>query len=154
MKLFPVLLFLHLVSVVVWVGGMFFAYVCLRPVAAALLEPPGRLALWSAVLGSFFRWVWLAVALILLSGLAMMTIIGWSKAPWTLHAMLTVGVIMMMIFAHVFFAPYRKLRDAVMIAEWPPAAAALNQIRKMVGINLLLGVATIAMATLGIYGSR
>ncbi|MCX7168828.1 MAG: hypothetical protein NTY41_00670, partial [Proteobacteria bacterium] len=60
----PLLLFLHLISVTVWVGGMFFAYVCLRPVVAAQLQPPQRLPLWAAVFARFFPWVWLAVVLI------------------------------------------------------------------------------------------
>ena len=36
---------LHLLSAVIWVGGMFFAYMVLRPAAATLLEPPQRLPL-------------------------------------------------------------------------------------------------------------
>ncbi|HEY6898714.1 MAG TPA: hypothetical protein VI279_15765, partial [Rhodocyclaceae bacterium] len=65
MNLHPLFLFLHVASVVVWVGGMFFAYMCLRPAAVELLEPPQRLRLWLGVFDRFFRWVWLAVALIL-----------------------------------------------------------------------------------------
>ena len=154
MNLMPLLMFLHLVAVVVWVGGMFFAYLCLRPVAAALLPPPQRLTLWAGVLGRFFPWVWLAVALILTSGLSMIEVIGWRGAPLHWHLMLTIGVVMMMIFAHLYFAPYRRLRQGVAAADWPRAAAALNQIRKMVGINLALGMMTIAIATLGAYLSR
>lgn len=150
----PLLLFLHLAAVVVWVGGMFFAYVCLRPVAAKALEPPQRLGLWAGVFGRFFPWVWLAVALILTSGLVMMTVIGWHGAPAHWHLMLTLGIVMMMIFAHVYFAPYRRLCQGVAAADWPRAAVALNQIRKMVGINLALGLITIAVATLGAYFSR
>ncbi len=154
MKLMPLLMFLHVVAVVVWVGGMFFAYLCLRPVAAVLLEPPQRLALWSGVLGRFFSWVWLAVALILVSGMSMIGVVGWHGAPLHWHLMLTLGVVMMMIFAHLYFAPYRRLGQGVAAADWPKAAAALSQIRKMVGINLTLGLATIAIATVGAYFSR
>lgn len=152
MKLIPLLLFLHLIAVVVWVGGMFFAYLCLRPVAAAELEPPQRLALWVGVLARFFRWVWLAVALILASGLSIFALVG-GHAPIHWHLMLTLGIVMMLIFAHVYFAPYQRLRRLVAAADWAPAAGALNQIRKMVGVNLLLGLLTIAVATLGAYYS-
>ena len=60
----------HTLGAVIWVGGMFFAYVVLRP-STGPLEPPVRLALWSRVFARFFLWVWLSVAALLASGLAM-----------------------------------------------------------------------------------
>ena len=58
---YPLTISLHALAAVIWVGGMFFAYMALRPVAAQLLEPPIRLELWSQTLAQFFPWVWLAV---------------------------------------------------------------------------------------------
>jgi len=139
--------FLHILGFTIWVGGMFFAYMALRPVAATRLEPPLRLALWEGVFEKFFVWVWLAVALILGSGLYMMAIIG--RPPMHVNVMLVLGVVMMMIFAHVFFAPYKRLKRAVAAQDWSAGGAALSQIRKMFGINLTLGLVTIAVATLG-----
>ena len=147
----PLLLFLHLISVTVWVGGMFFAYVCLRPVVAAQLQPPQRLPLWAAVFARFFPWVWLAVVLIPVSGLGVIFQVGWGSAPPHWHAMLALGVVMMLIFAHIYFAPFPRLCQGVAAMDWPKAGAALNQIRKMVGINLALGLLTITVATLGTY---
>jgi len=145
------LLFLHLVAVVVWVGGMFFAYVCLRPVAATQLEPPQRLALWVAVFGKFFPWVWLAVAMILVSGLTMILQVGMRGAPIHWHLMLLTGIVMMLIFTHLYFSPFSRLRAGVAASDWPRAGAALGQIRKLVGINLALGLLTVAIAKLGPY---
>ncbi len=145
----PLLLFLHVAAVTVWVGGMFFAYVCLRPVAAVQLEPPARLRLWRAVLGRFFPLVWGAIALIFGSGLGMMLAVGMKAAPVHWHLMFGVGLIMMMIFMHVFFAPYKRLLRAVDASDWPAGGAALAQIRKLVGLNTLLGFGTLALATLG-----
>lgn len=146
------LLFLHVVSVVVWVGGMFFAYMALRPVAAAVLEPPQRLTLWSGVFGKFFPWVWAAVALILLSGLHMWMKLGGLGAPHYVLAMFGMGVVMMLIFAHVFFAPTKKLKRAVAEQNWQAGGAALAQIRTLVGVNLVIGVLTIAVVYLGRLG--
>src|SRR5574340_509670 len=87
-------LFLHLLSVVVWVGGMFFAYMALRPVAASVLEPPQRLALWAGVFGKFFPWVWASVVLILLSGLYMLMLRGGGSAPHYAMTMLALGLVM------------------------------------------------------------
>lgn len=145
----PLLLFFHIGSVVLWVGGMFFAYVCLRPVAAQQLPPPQRLPLWAAVFGRFFPWVWLAVALILGSGLAMMMEVGFAGAPIHWHVMMLVGIVMMLIFAHVDLALYGRLKRAVADQDWPRAGAALNRIRRLVGINLILGLVTVALATMG-----
>ena len=142
-------LFLHVLSVVVWVGGMFFAYMALRPVAASVLEPPQRLTLWAGVFGKFFPWVWASVVLILLSGLHMLMKLGGAAAPHYALTMLALGVVMMLIFAHVFFAPYKKLKRAVGAQDWKAGGAALGQIRKLIGINLSLGLLTIAVVFVG-----
>ena len=141
---------LHLLGVVVWVGGMFFAYMTLRPAAAALLEPPQRLPLWQATLSRFFTWVWVAVGLIVVSSFWMLAELGGLKAVGTyVHIMLAIGLAMMLIFAHVFFAPFRRLTRAVHAKDWPSGGAALAQIRKLVGFNLILGLVTIAVAIVG-----
>ncbi len=142
-------LLLHVLGVVVWVGGMFFAYMALRPVAASVLEPPQRLTLWSGVFGKFFPWVWASVALILLTGLHMLMKLGGMAAPHYVMTMLALGVVMMLIFAHVFFAPYAKLKRAVAAQDWKAGGAALGQIRMLIGINLSLGLLTIAVVFLG-----
>ena len=142
-------LFLHVLGVVVWVGGMFFAYMALRPAAASLLEPPQRLTLWSGVFGKFFPWVWISVGLILLSGLHMLMAFGGFAAPHYAWTMLALGVLMMLIFGHVFFSPYKKLRRAVSEQNWKAGGAALAQIRLLIGINLSLGLLTIAVVFLG-----
>ncbi len=142
-------LFMHLVGITVWVGGMFFAYLCLRPVAAAQLQPPQRLPLWAGVFARFFPWVWIAVLLILTSGLAMMLQVGFAQAPTHWHIMMLLGIAMMLIFGQVFFAAYPRLGRAVAAEQWPQAAAALNQIRRLIAANLTLGLAAIAVAMLG-----
>ena len=138
----------HVLGIVVWVGGMFFAYMALRPVAAAVLEPPQRLTLWAGVFGKFFPWVWLSVALVLATGLHMLMKLG-AATPHYALAMLVLGVVMMLLFAHVFFAPYKKLKRAVSEQNWPAGGAALGQIRMLIGINLSLGLLTIAVVFIG-----
>ena len=141
--------FLHVLSVVIWVGGMFFAYMALRPVAAERLEPPQRLSLWEGVFSKFFPWVWTSVVLILASGLYMMAMLG--KPPVHVAIMFVLGIIMMLLFAHVFFAPFKRLKRAVAAQDWPAGGAALGQIRKLIAINLSLGILTVTVATLGVY---
>ncbi|QTF91543.1 CopD family protein [Halomonas sp. BM-2019] len=144
---------LHVIAAVLWVGGMFFAWMVLRPVAAAQLEPPARLALWRGVFARFFPWVWAAVAVLLASGLWMLFAVfgGMAAARWHIHLMLLVGLAMMAIYLHVWFAPYRRLCRAVEASDWPEGGRQLAQIRRLVGVNLLLGLLTTAIASGGRY---
>lgn len=142
------LIFLHIASIIVWVGGMFFAYFCLRPAAAKLLEPPQRLPLWAATFELFFRYTAIAVLLVLATGLTMFFQVGFKLAPVGWHIMLTLGLIMSAVFGHVYFALYPRLRRQCEAATWPAAAATLNSIRRMVAFNLLLALCTVASVTL------
>ena len=140
-------LFLHVISDVIWVGGMFFAYVCVRPAAVEALEPPQRLKLWTGIFRRFFPWVWGAVVLILLTGFVIMGELA--AVPVYVIVMALIGVVMSMIFMHVYFAPFGRLKRAVAAEDWKAGGAALNQIRILVGANLVLGLANIAVAMLG-----
>ena len=144
---------LHVVAVVIWVGGMFFAYGCLRPAAAAQLEPPARLTLWAGVFERFFPWVWAAIIAILASGFWLIfgALGGMGAAGVHIHIMLGLGVLMMLIFLHVFFAPYRRLTRAVAARDWPAGGKALSQIRILVGINTVLGLLTTLVGAGGRY---
>jgi uncharacterized membrane protein len=146
-------LLLHVLSVVIWVGGMFFAYMVLRPVAAIQLAAPQRLTLWSGVFSQFFPWVFLAVGLILSTGLLML-IYGFGgirSASIDLQLMLSTGIVMMLIFFHIYFAPFQRLKRAVSAEDWSAGSRHLAQIRMLVGVNLVLGLLTIALAAGGRY---
>jgi uncharacterized membrane protein len=144
---------LHVIAAVIWVGGMFFAYMFLRPVAASQLEPPARLTLWEGVFGRFFPWVWASIAVILASGFWIIFAVygGMGAVGLYVHAMLGLGVLMMLIFFHVFFAPYGRLKRAVAAQDWPVGGKALSQIRVLVGINTLIGLLTLAIGAAGRY---
>ena len=142
---------LHVLSVVIWVGGMFFAYMCLRPIAASQLEPPVRLQRWVGVFGKFFPFVWLAVILLPLTGYMMISNLygGMGNAPLFVHIMNGIGSLMIFIYLHVFFAPYQRLKRAVAAQDWPAGGKALAQIRMLVGINTTLGLLTVVIASGG-----
>jgi uncharacterized membrane protein len=144
---------LHILSAVIWVGGMFFAYVALRPVAATLLDPPTRLPLWSRTFAKFFPWVWMAVVILPLTGYWMMFqyMGGFAGARLHVHFMQAIGIVMIVIYLHVFFAPYARLKRAVAASDWPAGGKALGRIRMLIGLNLVLGLVTIAIAAGGRY---
>lgn len=146
-------LLLHVLAATVWVGGMFFAYVCLRPVAAATLDAPHRLRLWADTLARFFPWVGLASALLLVTGFFMIFAVmgGIAAARPHVHAMMGLGIVMMLIAAHVWFAPLRRLRVAVAGGHWTDGGKALGQVRLLVAINLALGLLVVAIGSGGRY---
>ena len=145
----PLLLLVHLLGAVLWVGGMAFAHFALRPAAAEVLEPPQRLPLLAATLGRFFRLVGVAVPLILLTGVALLGRVGLAAAPPAWHAMLALGLVMAGIFAFIVTVPYPRLKRHVAAREWPAAGAAMAVIRRWVGVNLVLGTLTLAAAVWG-----
>ncbi len=142
---------LHVLSATLWVGGMFFAYQILRPVAASELEAPQRLRLWAAVFSRFFPWVWLFVLLLPASGywLVFQLYGGMGGVGLSVHLMQGLGWVMILIYMHLFFAPFRRLKEAVITEQWQDAARQLNQIRQIVAVNLSLGLIVIAVATGG-----
>lgn len=144
---------LHVIAVVIWVGGMLFAHMILRPVAAGQLPPPQRLPLWVGVFARFFPLVWICVITLLVSGLWMIFSVygGMGGLAWHVHTMFGLGLLMMLIFFYVFFVPYRKLKKAVAEQDWPTGARALSTIRHLVGVNTLIGFITIVVATGGMY---
>ncbi len=141
---------LHIFAVVIWIGGMFFAYMVLRPSAVEVLPPPERLRLWDKVFTRFFNWVWLAIFLLLVSGFYMIYLFGGiAHAPRHVHWMLLLGIAMVLIFTYVFFVCYVRLNLLVAAQDWPKAGVVLATIRKLVAVNLSLGLLTIAVAIVG-----
>ena len=139
-------LVLHVLAAVVWVGGMFFALVVLRP-ATGSLDPVARLALWERVLGRFFAWVIAAIVLLLLSGFGLVSAVfgGFAHLALYINLMMAIGIIMMLLFFHLYFAPWRRFRAAVERRDGAGAAAQLAQIRWIVTVNLVLGLLTVAI---------
>lgn len=143
---------LHALAAVIWVGGMFFAYMALRPSVSAL-QPPERVALWARVFGRFFPWVWLTVAVLLASGFWII-FVGWggfAAAGMHVHTMLLLGLVMMALFAHLVFAPFARLKAAVASGDTQAAAQQVGQIRRIVATNLVLGLVTVAIGASGRY---
>jgi uncharacterized membrane protein len=150
MASYALLLFLHVLAIVVWVGGMFLMHYAVRPSAVQLLQPPQRLPLLAAILGRFFKWVAAAVLVALVSGVAMIALAGGMRPlHGSVYWMFGIGVVMTLIFGHIRFAPFPRLQRAVAAQDWAAAARQLDQIRVMVSVNLTLGIVTIAVATLG-----
>jgi uncharacterized membrane protein len=136
----------HMLCAVLWVGGMFFAYVVLRP-SLSVLEPMQRIALHTQIFRRFFLVIWHAMPLILISGFAVLYGFygGPANVPWNINVMMLLGIIMSAIFLVIVFGPYARFRRTT---ERNTAAACIDRIRKLIGINLVLGIVTVVVALL------
>ncbi|MCY1173451.1 Copper resistance protein D [compost metagenome] len=145
---FSLIYSLHVLAALVWVGGMFFAWMVLRPAAIKALEGPARLKLWIEVFQGFFRWVWVAVVLLPVSGVGMlhMQFNGFEAAPRYVQVMMGLYVVMTALFIRIQALMLPELRTAVAEQDWPAGAGVLGRIRRLVGINLLVGLAVVAIA--------
>ena len=142
---------LHILGATVWVGGMFAAYVCLRPAAGAL-EAPQRLTLWRNFFAKFFPWVWVSVILLLASGYWMLTTTfgGFAHAPLYINLMQTLGAwLMVVLYVCLFHGPWLKFKRAVDGKDFAAAGAQLNRIRMIIAINLPLGLIVVVIGGTG-----
>ena len=140
------LVLLHLLGAIVWIGGMFFAYFCLRPAAAEVLEPPKRLPLWVSTFARFLPCAAIAVVVLLATGTAMLVETGIRQAPVGWYVMVALGLVMAAVFADIYVVLYPRLRALCAASAWPAAAQVLNGIRRLVALNLVLGVCTVVAA--------
>mgnify|MGYP002630646500 CR=1 FL=1 len=141
---------LHALGAVIWVGGMFFAYMVLRPSLGAF-EPPQRLRLWNAVFQRFFLWVWIIVIVIPASGYWQVfnDFGGMAEAGLHVNTMNIIGLVMIALFVFLYFSPYQKFKNAIETEEWPVAAGHLNTIRRIVGANTVLGLINVIVGASG-----
>tara|TARA_R110000824_G_scaffold14219_2_gene60713 strand:- start:5566 stop:6021 length:456 start_codon:yes stop_codon:yes gene_type:complete len=144
---------LHVLSAVIWVGGMFFAYMAMRPAVVEVIDASQRYVLWCHTLSRFFRWVWAAVILLLVTGYWMIFSVfgGMARAGWHIHVMQGLGIVMILLYFHVYFAPFRRLKQAVANQDPQEGGRQVGQIRKLVGTNLVLGLIVVAIGAGGRY---
>ncbi|SFW81184.1 CopD family protein [Pseudomonas sp. NFACC10-1] len=148
MTAFSTVYTLHLLAALVWVGGMFFAWMVLRPAVIAALEGPSRLKVWVQVFPRFFAWVWAAVVLLPITGIGMIQLnfTGFETAPRYVQIMMGLYVVMVALFLRIQSLQLPELRRAVETEQWAEGAAALGHIRRLVGINLIIGLAVVMLA--------
>lgn len=139
---------LHVLAALVWVGGMFFAWMVLRPAVGAALEGPLRLKLWLQVFPRFFVWVWAAIVVLPITGVGMIQLnfTSFETAPRYVQVMMGLYVVMVALFLRIQSLQLPELQRAVEAGQWAEGAAALGRIRRLVGINLIVGLTVVAIA--------
>jgi uncharacterized membrane protein len=142
------LVFLHLAAAIFWMGGMAFMMLALRPAAHAQLQPPQRLPLMLQVMGRFFTIVIASIVVLLATGGPLLMQVAGAQAPRGWHVMAGLGVLMVLVFGHIFFGPFRRVRAAVAAQDWPEGGKRMNQVALLVKVNLAIGWVAIAAVLL------
>ncbi len=142
---------LHGMAATAWVGGIFFAYMALRPAANVTLEPPLRVKLWQSAYTHFFPWVWLMIALLLVTGYTdlFVRLGGLANEALYLKLMHGIGLFMVVAFAYLYFGLYKKLSRAVAADDTQAAAAVMGRMRPVMATNLTLGLLVTAIGIAG-----
>src|SRR5262249_58149226 len=107
--------------------------------------------LWRRVFSRFFPWVWASIVVLLASGYSMLFLRfgGFRTAPLHVNVMQLTGIIMMLLFLYLNFAPWRRFARAVQEKAFSDAAAELGQVRRVIMINLVLGLLTVIAGASG-----
>ena len=138
---------LHLIAGIVWLGGMTFMLFALRPAAVAAMEPQARAVLMGHVWQRFYALVLAAIVVLFATGTHLYTATfraaklatGTGGVPLGWNVMLVLGLAMMLVFGHIYFASFKKYKRAIAAAQWPLAAQAGGLIHKMTMLNFTLG---------------
>jgi uncharacterized membrane protein len=144
MILWTLVLALHLLAVVTWVGGMAYTLLVLRP-SLGVLDPAARRSLHGETGRRFFLIIWHAMPLTLLTGWAMVLGVygGFAALPMAVNIMQLMGLIMAVVFLVLFFGPWKRFRAAVGAEA---AITAIGGMRRLIAINLVLGAVTVVVA--------
>ncbi|MCS6957696.1 MAG: CopD family protein [Aquificaceae bacterium] len=128
------LLFFHLLFAILWIGGMIYSLLFLKPAVKALPQEDQRSRVLKGVFSRFFPAVWLAILILFITGMGLWH--GYrkdfSQNP-LFHAKLFLFALMTIIFAYIYFFLYRRDK--------------LSQIPNLIAVNLLLGLLVLLIIT-------
>ena len=93
MTFWGLVLAIHILCIVIWVGGMFFALIVLRP-SLSSLDPAPRVAVHNQVFRRFFLVIWHVMPIALITGYAMLFGVygGFAGANWAVQTMQGLGL--------------------------------------------------------------
>lgn len=144
----------HVLAVIVWIGGMFFGLVALRP-AMKGMDTLAAARFWSSLLSHYLPWLWAAILVLLASGIYMVFngFGGFAQLPWFVHFMMGIGIFMMLLSGHLTFSGFKKLKRAVAANDEALAAKAVRHIKLITDVNLVLGLLVVVVIMSGAYVS-
>jgi uncharacterized membrane protein len=147
---------IHLVAAIFWMGGMAFMLLALRPAAVMLYQAPERLMLMGAVWKRFFPVVLISIVALFTTGSHLYTNVyravkaatGQGGVPLGWNLMLVLGLLMMVIFAYIYWGAFTKFKRAMTELDWPSAGKEAMRLHKWIVVNFTLGWLAIAAVRL------
>ncbi len=128
---------IHLLCVVLWVGGMAFLLLTLRP-SVNSIDASARLVLQGAVYRRFFRTIWQVMPMAIVSGLLLLILSYSHKVlPWEVMVMQTGGVLMAAIFIGMVLVPNKHFQAK--LAAGTATAEDVAPIRRLIWLSLGIG---------------
>ena len=147
--------FIHLLAVVIWIGGILFMDGFLAPAlkrAIAQAEPRARLLY--GLFRNFFAVIWGAGASLVITGYGMVFLRGGfgvlSSAQWV---MVVLGSLMVLLALYIFFVPFLRMRAAVLGGQWDAACVQAGQIRLLSSLNIVLALPTLLSGVWAVFGA-
>jgi uncharacterized membrane protein len=153
MEIKGILLSLHLMAAVVWIGGVFFMTIIMRAVVSDF-DAPERIKVMSRVFKYFFQWVWVAIAIILITGFSIIFGVyeGYGNLPWMhfkrIHLMTVIGLIMSVIFTYIYTGPFKGLQKAMRAKDSSAIQKNVKLIRLFGMVQLILGTSILIIVSI------
>lgn len=145
---------IHTLATIIWLGGLFFICVVFA-LATRNMEQATLLSLWHRVLSRFFVWAWIGIGLILISGIAMVFLEfgGFSGIPAIHRANMLIGIPAILLYIYLYFFPWRRFRQALAINESHAAEVRIREARVIMSIIVTLGVIASVVSLAGRFVS-
>lgn len=141
---------LHMLASVLWMGGLFFALVVLRPALDGLSEDERR-RLWGRLLPRAFAVAWICVVILLVTGYGVLYFgyEGLAGAGTHVRIMEWLGLVMFLMFGWMYFRPFRQFMQALAEDDRQRQAVEMVRLKGANGLILALGLIVLALAATG-----
>jgi uncharacterized membrane protein len=141
----------HQIGVLIWIGSLFFVRLVLLPATAATRAPMDRMSFRLAAYRRMFRWGWVSMLLVWGSGLWSLRAPELTKLPLHVEIMAAIAGVMVLLHLVGFLVLYLNMEIAVQEERLIGAAKNNFWMRKLIWVNLILGLAAALLGASGGY---
>lgn len=128
------MLFLHIFFAMVWIGGMAYSLLFLKPSLKEILQEEQKQRFLNSVFSRFFLGVWLSIIVLFITGMGLWH--GYRKdfsENLLFHLKLFLFALMTMVFIYIYFFLFRRGK--------------ISQVPNLVAVNLFLGILVLMIIT-------
>lgn len=143
---------IHILAVIVWLGGMFFLTVVLDT-GASLPDRSAALSSWERALSRFLPWGLLSLGMILATGVTLVFSVfgGYAHIPNIHRVNMLIGIPAIALFVYLCVLPWRRLRRAAFVHDTATVEKTMGQAKILLAIILTLGLLAAFTSAVGRY---